>query len=170
MGCASEESNRIKRDSAFSECRVDFGIVVSDLDESAAFYTDALGLTEVGGFSVPATMGGDSGLSDYKPFRVRVFKIDGLANATQVKLMEFPAENPKPIDNEYIHSSLGVSYLTLYVNDMDQAVARARRAGVEPVAKGPIDLPEGFPDGIYLALVRDPDGNLIEFVGPKASE
>ena len=39
-------------------------------------------------------------------------------------------------------------------------------AGGEPLAKGPVRLGER-PDSDYLALVRDPDGNLIELIGPK---
>lgn len=152
----------------YGSMRVDFGIVVSDIDKSAEFYTRALGLVEVEGFDVPAKMGGDSGLSDYKPFHVRKFQVADDPNATQVKIMQFTDAPGQPIDNAFIHSSLGVSYLTFYVKDMTEAVERARRAGVEPIAKGPILLPESLAEGVYLALVRDPDGNLIEFVGPKA--
>ena len=32
---------------------------------------------------------------------------------------------------------------------------------------GPIELPKDLAPGMYLAVVRDPDGNMIEFVGPK---
>jgi len=38
--------------------------------------------------------------------------------------------------------------------------------GGKPLAKGPLRLGER-PDSDYLALVRDPDGNLIELIGPK---
>lgn len=153
----------------FSSTTVDFGIVVSDLDEAAAFYQNGLGLAEVEGFDVPVAMGGDSGLSDNRPFRVRVFKVADVPGATSVKLMSFPDADPAPVDHTFIHSSLGVSYLTLYVSDMSKAVERARRAGAEPLADGPILLPEGFPEGVWLALIRDPDGNLIELVGPDPS-
>ena len=37
---------------------------------------------------------------------------------------------------------------------------RAKKAGVKP-------LPKGLPQGVYLTIVRDPDGNLIELLGPK---
>ena len=36
----------------FSKVTVDLGIVVSDLDKTAKFYTEVIGLTEVKGFSV----------------------------------------------------------------------------------------------------------------------
>lgn len=151
----------------FSSARVDFGIVVSDVEESAAFYK-TLGFKEVEGFDVPAEMGEKSGLTDKdKPFAVRVFQLGDGDDATSVKLMQFadtPSQRP---DNRYIHSSLGIRYLTLYVDDVDAAVGRARAAGTVPLAEGPYLLPAGFPEGIGLACIRDPDGNIIELLGPK---
>jgi hypothetical protein len=44
---------------------------------------------------------------------------------------------------------------------------RLEKAGVKPLAKGPVALPEPLPQGIYLTVVRDPDGNIVELVGPK---
>ena len=73
----------------------------------------------------------------------------------------------KKVDHRHIHSSLGFSYLTIVVKDTTAAVARAKKAGVRPIAKGPVPLPKGLPQGVYLTIVRDPDGNLIELVGPK---
>lgn len=151
----------------FASMRVDFGIVVSDLDKAVAFYRDALGMVEVSPFDVPPEMGGESGLSDYKPFHVRVMKIADDPEATQVKLMDFPGiESQKP-DTEFIHSSLGVGYLTFYVKDIDAALARAAEHGAPVLANGPHRLKPPFPDGIHIAVVRDPDGNMIEFVGPR---
>ena len=40
------------------------------------------------------------------------------------------------------------------------------KAGAKPIAKCPVPLPEGFPAGLALANFRDPDGNLVELVGP----
>ena len=151
----------------FASNTVDFGIVVSDAAKAAEFYQRALGFTEVPGFDVPADMGGDSGLSDYQPFHVRIMVLGQTPGATKVKLMEFrDAPGARP-DNRFIHSTLGVRYLTLYVTEIDAAVERARKAGAAPLAKGPIVLPKGFPAGVYLAVVRDPDGNMIELVGPR---
>ncbi|MEQ9067592.1 MAG: hypothetical protein RLO18_12750, partial [Gimesia chilikensis] len=107
------------------------------------------------------------GLSDYQAFKVYPLVLANDKTATNVKLMQFKEAPGKKVDNSFIHSSLGVSYLTLYVKDMNAALERAKAYGVKPIAKGPISLPEGFPKGVYLALVRDPDGNLVELVGPK---
>ena len=151
----------------FASTTVDFGLVVSDIDRSVRFYKDAVGLMEVEGFDVPTEMGGDSGLSDYKSFHVRILKVADSENATGVKLMQFKDAPGKTVDNAFIHSSYGIRYLTFYVSDMDVAVERAKRAGYPPIVKGPIPLPAGFTEGVYLALLRDPDGNLLELVGPR---
>jgi len=162
-GCAATG----KKLSEFSTPVVDIGIVVSDVEKAATFYKEALGFTEVPGFDVPAAMGADSGLTDGKPFHVRVLKLEDAANATSVKLMQFPDANPARQNNNFIHSTLGFRYLTIYVKDTTAAVERAKKAGATVLAKGPYLLPEGFPRGVYLTCVRDPDGNMIELVGPK---
>ncbi|QDV53411.1 VOC family protein [Gimesia fumaroli] len=151
----------------FAKSTVDFGIVVSDLDKSLNFYKNALGLKEREPFEVTPEMGGDSGLSDNLAFKVYPLVLENDSTATNVKLMQFKDAPGKKVDNSFIHSSLGVSYLTIYVKDTTAALERAKAYGVKPIAKGPISLPEGFPKGIYLTLLRDPDGNLIELVGPK---
>ena len=151
----------------FSSPRVDFGIVVSDIDKAAAFYTQVLGFKEVEGFDVPEVMGRQSGLAD-RPFHVRVFQAGDGSDATNLKIMSFPGLLPPRPDNRTIHAALGIRYLTLYVADNNAAVQRCRKAGVEIMAHGPYLLPEGFPAGVYLTCVRDPDGNIIELVGPSA--
>jgi lactoylglutathione lyase len=151
----------------YATIRVDFGIVVSDVDKTAEFYKNALGLVEVEGFDVPADMGANTGLSDNQPFHVRVFKVADDDNATQVKIMQFKDAPGKRIDNTFIHSSYGVRYLTFYVSNITASVERARKAGAVILAKGPVELPKNIAPGLHLALVRDPDGNMIELIGPK---
>ncbi|HPD30758.1 MAG TPA: VOC family protein [Phycisphaerae bacterium] len=151
----------------YSTARVDFGIVVSDIDKAAQFYKNALGLVEVEGFDVPADMGRNSGLSDNQPFHVRVFKVADDENATQVKIMQFKGAPGKRVDNTFIHSSFGIRYLTFYVQDIAAAAERVRRAGGTVIANGPVELPKELAPGVFLAVVRDPDGNMVELVGPK---
>ncbi|UCG57652.1 MAG: VOC family protein [Phycisphaerales bacterium] len=151
-----------EKTSDFARTTIDIGIVASDVDKAAQFYKDALGFTEVPGFDVSAKMAGDSGLADYKPFRVRVLVLSEEETATRVKLMEFPDAPGKKVDNRFIHSSLGYSYLTIFVSDMNTAVKRAKDPGVIPV-KPPYHLGGNN----YLTLLRDPDGNFVELVGPR---
>ncbi|MDA0833217.1 MAG: VOC family protein [Planctomycetota bacterium] len=153
-------------DVGFARTTVDFGIVVSDIDKSVAFYKDVIGATELDGFDVPADFAGETGLSNNKAFHVHVLVLGEDDTATKIKLMQFPDAPGKKVNNDFIHSSLGVSYLTVFVTDLSASLKRAEAHGVKPVAKGPVGLPEGFPEEIALACVRDPDGNLIELVGP----
>ena len=68
---------------------------------------------------------------------------------------------PEEDRSKFIHSSLGFSYLTIFVNDMDAAVERAKKAGVM-LGKTPSKLGGSN----YLTVYRDPDGNFIELIGP----
>ena len=149
--------------SEFARTTIDMGIVVSDVEKAAQFYKNALGFTEVPGFDVSKEVAGDSGLADYHAFSVRVLALGDEASATRIKIMEFTEAPGKKVDNQFIHSSLGYSYLTISVSDMTAAVNRAKRAGVHPV-KEPYQLGGG---NFYLTLVKDPDGNIIELIGPK---
>jgi catechol 2,3-dioxygenase-like lactoylglutathione lyase family enzyme len=147
---------------SFTRSTIDIGIVTSDVAKAAKFYTEALGFTELGGFDVSKEMGGDSGLVDYQPFHVRQFVLVDEPTATRIKLMQFPGVKSNKVDNKYINSSLGFSYLTIFVSDTTAAVERARKAGVKP-AKEPYRLGNS---NNYLTLLKDPDGNIIELVGP----
>ena len=162
-GCADQSEAGTQ--SAFARTTIDVGIVVSDVKKSAEFYTKALGFTEVSGFDVSAEMGGGSGLTDNQPFKVRVFVLGDEPTATKIKLMEFPQAPGKKVDNQFIHSSLGYSYLTIFVSDMTASVSRAKKAGAVIVKK-----PYQLGGNNYLTLVKDPDGNIIEFVGPAKSD
>jgi catechol 2,3-dioxygenase-like lactoylglutathione lyase family enzyme len=96
---------------------------------------------------------------------VRVFVLGEGELATKVKLMEVPGVAISEGDNAYIHSQLGFRYLTIFIDNTAEAMKRLRAAGVEPVADGPILIGDD-PSGSYLTVIRDPDGNLIELIGP----
>lgn len=127
-GYAATEGSK----SNFARTTIDVGIVVSDVEKAAKFYKEALGFTEVQGFDVSAETGGGSGLTDNKPFHVRVFVLADEPTATKIKLMDFPNAPGKKIDNHFIHSSFGFRYLTIFVLDTKAAVARAKKAGIQP--------------------------------------
>jgi len=147
----------------FPRTTIDVGIVVSNVEKAAQFYKNVIGFTELPGFDVSKEMGGDAGLSDYQAFSVRVLVLADEPDATRIKIMEFTDAPGKKVDNRFINSSLGFSYLTISVSDMTAALERAKKAGVAPVKK-PYQLGTG---NYYLALVKDPDGNIIELLGPK---
>ena len=153
---------------AFPRTTIDLGCVVSDLDASVRFYTEGIGFTEAKGFEVPADLARDAGLTDSKPLAVRVLVLGEGEGATKLKLMRIAGTSPRTGDTEFIHSHAGYRYLTIFVADTDAVLARLAKLGVKPIAKSPVALPESLaPAGTHLTCVRDPDGNLVELIGPR---
>ncbi|MEN6333550.1 MAG: VOC family protein [Phycisphaerales bacterium] len=162
MLSAAERKQQEKK-AEFSSTTVDAGIVAADVEKSAAFYTQALGFARTGQFDVSDQMAGNTGLTDFKPFQVQVFALGKEPSATRLKIMQIPGDGSKSVDNQYIGSSLGLRYLTVHVADMAKATERLAQYGVSPIRP-----PYRLPSGERLVLVRDPDGNLIELVGPQS--
>ena len=153
---------------AFPRTTIDLGCVVSDLDASVRFYTEGIGFTEVQGFDVPADLARDAGLTDTKPLAIRVLVLGEGENATKLKLMQVAGTKPHTGDTEFIHSHTGFRYLTIFVADTDAALARLAKLGVKPLAESPVALPKSLaPAGMHLTCVRDPDGNVVELIGPR---
>lgn len=153
-------------ESKFSSSTIDVGVVVSDVKKSLAFYKDALGFTELPGFKVDGDYASNAGLANKLELDVHVLVLGEAEGATKLKLMDFKSSPGARVDNTYIHSSIGFRYLTIFVKDLKAAVARANQAGGKPVGKTPLPLPKGFPEGMGLAIYRDPDGNPVELIGP----
>src|SRR3989304_138670 len=147
---------------AFSKPTIDIGIVARDVEKSAKFYAETIGLKEIKGFSATAEVGKKIGLVDNQPLNVRVFVTEEVEGATRIKLMSFPAAAGKLADRSYIHSTIGLNYLTLFVSDMGQALARLKKAGVKLLGETPVSLG----GKTQLVAVRDPDGNFVELIGP----
>lgn len=152
----------------FIEPTIDIGCVVSDLDASIKFYTEAIGFKVAGEFSVPADFAKDAGLTDSKALDIKVLTLGGGKGeeATKLKLMQVKGSGGK-VDEAHIDSTLGFSYITVFVKSTDVALARLAKAGVKPIAKGPATLPSTLDPSLSLTIVRDPDGNFVELVGPK---
>lgn len=159
-------NQQTESESPFATEVIDLGMVVSDIEKSLKFYKEALGFEEIEGFKVPGQFAIDSGLANKVQLDVHVLVLGKGEKVTKLKLMQFKTEPGARVDNTFIHSSYGYRYLTIAVKDVNAAVARAQKAGAKPIAKCPVPLPEGFPAGLALANYRDPDGNLIELVGP----
>lgn len=162
-GFANQNSND---ESNFAAPTFDLGMVVSDINKSLKFYTEVIGFTEVQGFKVPPQFAVDTGLANNYELDVHVLVLGQGPTATKLKLMQFKTAPGARVDNSFIHSSYGYRYLTIAVKNLNTAVDKANKAGGKLIAKCPVPLPEGFPAGLALANYRDPDGNLIELVGP----
>ena len=162
-GFANQKSDTASK---FASNTIDLGMVVSDIDKSLKFYKDVIGFTEVPGFKVPGQFAEDTGLANKLELDVHVLVLGEGPSATKLKLMQFKSNPGARVDNSFIHSSYGYRYLTITVSNLNAAVERANQAGGKLIAKCPVELPKGFPEGLALANYRDPDGNLIELVGP----
>ncbi len=144
---------------------IDYGIIVRDIEKSVSFY-ESIGLVKINQFGVPAKLTGDAGLTDYKALDVVMMSASGDDTDTKIKLMQLPGKHKKQ-DQTYIDSTFGMSYQTLFVKDINATVKTLKQNDIAIMAKGPVDLTSaGFTD-VFLILIRDPDGNIIEFVGPK---
>jgi len=155
--CSSQKND-------FSNEVIDVGIVVKDMAQSVKFYKDVLGMQEIPGFTGSAQITGDSGLADYQEVAVRIFVLSDSPKASKIKIMQFTEAPGKLCDQTYINSSYGLSYLTFFVKDMNAAIQRLGKYGVKVDKKSPVAIPG---TDVFLAVVRDPDGNFIELVGPK---
>jgi lactoylglutathione lyase len=119
----------------------------------------------VKGFSVPGAFCEDAGLTDGKPLTIRVFVLGEGESATKLKLMQLAGA--KKNDNQFITNEYGFRYLTIFVSDTTAAMERLTKAGIKPLGKGPVAIPKEIAPSTFLTVVRDPDGNLVELVGPK---
>ena len=52
---------------------------------------------------------------------------------------------------------------SLFGVDMNQILARLKKAGVPTLGETPMEMGAGT----WLVAIKDPDGNFIEFVGPR---
>ena len=146
----------------FTKGVIDIGIVVKDPTRTAEFLTNAIGFTEVKGFAVTSELGKRIGLIDGFATDVRVFTLVDTNLSTRIKVLSFPKAEAKTPDQKFIHSQVGMRYLTLYVQDMKRALERLKAAKVKPIGETPLDLG----GGTYITVVRDPDGNFVELIGP----
>ena len=159
MAAAKQDSGK----SEFSRTTIDLGMVVGDVEKTAVFYREVLGFKELSGFDVSAQMADDTGLTDNRPFKVRVFALGDEPTATKLKIMTIPGAGLKKVDNQYIGSSLGFRYLTINVADLTRPLERLKQHGVAPVKE-----PYRLGGNSYLILVKDPDGNTVELIGPQS--
>ena len=159
----SEES-----EGEFLEPTIDLGCVVSDVEASVKFYTEAIGFQNVGGFEVNGPYAKDVGLTDGSALKITILTLGEGEEATKLKLMQVEGSNQKA-PNDHIHTTLGYSYITIFVKSTDAALERLKNAGVETIANSPLPLPDNLDPAMSITLVRDPDGNFVELVGPNAT-
>ena len=148
--------------SEFSHPGIFVGNVVEDLDKSVEFYTEVIGMTKTGEFSVPTEKCKELGLTDKYDLNVTVLKLEDSPNATEWKLMSVStkAKHPK---QKWMTDDTGMQYITILVNHLDPFIKRCKKHNVEILSKEPSKLAENR----FFILVQDPDGTFIELIGPR---
>ncbi len=137
IDCAGKEKTKMMEPGKDS---LDLGIVVSDINASLNFYQNILGLKFIE--ERPATSG--------TMYRLRF----GTSDFKVIKPFTIPAKGPVGIPNQ-----LGFRYVTFIVKNLSEICEQLKSKGVEFV----MPLKESRP-GTRLAMVKDPDGNIVEFV------
>jgi catechol 2,3-dioxygenase-like lactoylglutathione lyase family enzyme len=119
---------------------LDLGIVVSDIQASLTFYKDLLGLEFVG--TTPVWFG--------TMHRLRF-------GSSDFKLVDPKTVPPKGAIG--LDKQLGFRYVTFVVKNLSEICAELKKKGVEFA----VPEKEARP-GVRIAMVKDPDGNIVEFV------
>jgi catechol 2,3-dioxygenase-like lactoylglutathione lyase family enzyme len=119
---------------------LDLGLVVSDIKASRNFYQDILGLEFVG--ITPVWFG--------TMYRLRF-------GTSDFKLIEPKSVPPRGIIG--LEKQLGFRYVTFVIENLSQLCSDLKNEGIE------FALPETeVRPGVRVAMVKDPDGNIVEFV------
>ena len=123
---------------------VDIGILVVDMERSLHFYRDILGMPVTG--EVRTSMIGAG----------RLVKIE--YGSSLIKLLQMD-DAPTNYSPSGLTSAYGLRYITLLVDDIEQTVTRIEQSG--QTITMPVTI---LGHGVKIAMVEDPDGNVIEFV------
>jgi catechol 2,3-dioxygenase-like lactoylglutathione lyase family enzyme len=119
---------------------LDLGILVSDIKASLNFYQNTLGLEFVG--ITPVWFG--------TMHRLRF-------GTSDFKLIEPKTVPPKGASA--LEKQLGFRYVTFVVKNLSELCAELKGKGIE------FTVPEReVRPGTRIAMVKDPDGNIVEFV------
>ena len=154
-------STKTMAQSEFSSGLIGVGVVTLNLEKSLDFYLNVIGMTKVSEFDVDADFGKISGLSDGVPFHVDVLKLQDSPEANQWKIMSFKKDGSHPMPT-FIQDDTGVQYITIMVNSLEPFLKRIKEHKVKLLGDTPVPL---GPDQ-HFVLVQDPDGTIIELIGP----
>jgi catechol 2,3-dioxygenase-like lactoylglutathione lyase family enzyme len=155
------EAQAVEDTSEFTTGTIQIGVIVQDLEKSIDFYTNVVGMTKTGGFSIDEAFGKKSGLTGGAPFDVTVLKLKDSPEAAEWKLMSFGKEPAHP-PQKYIQDDIGMQYITIFVKSMKPFLERLEKHQVTLLEETPTFLE----DGRQFVFFQDPDGNFIELIGP----
>ena len=147
--------------SEFSSNLISVGVVVTDLEKALDFYINVIGMKKVGEFDVDEEFSKVSGLTGGVPFHVDVLTLEDSPEANQWKLMSFGKDAGHPMP-KYIQDDTGMQYITIMVASLDPFLKRIKKHNVKLLGDTPVPLGTDQ----HFVLVQDPDGSVIELIGP----
>ena len=135
---------------------MEVGFCCRDIEALARFYTEVLGFELISVVEVDAAHARSAALSDVA-YRVARLQTPW---GERIKLLQ-PSKAPKQGESaDWILERCNTAYVTFIVDDLEAMLIRL--AGKAAVLTGREKV-EVRP-GVWLAFVRDPEGNLLEFV------
>ncbi len=128
------------------------GLAVADLARSRAFYEGVFGFVFKNELTIPdagarAVVGMDGPIG----MRAAYFECDGWV----LELLAYEEAGTTPVRNRPMNEP-GLTHISISVDDIDAAASRAVELG------GTVEAGRGFAG--VVAMVRDPDGQLIELL------
>jgi catechol 2,3-dioxygenase-like lactoylglutathione lyase family enzyme len=119
---------------------IDLGVIVRDIKASLNFYKDILGMEFVG--ITPLWFG--------TMHRLRF----GTSDLKLIEPKTIPPQGAIGLENQ-----LGFRYVTFVIENLSQLCFELKNKGIE------FTVPEReMRPGVRIAMVKDPDGNIVEFV------
>lgn len=119
---------------------LDMGVIVSDIKTSLNFYQNILGLEFVG--ITPLSF--------------------GIMHRLRFGTSDFKLVDPKvlpPHGAGGLENQLGFRYVTFVIENLSELCADLQKIGIE------FTVPEKeLRPGVRIAMVKDPDGNIVEFI------
>jgi catechol 2,3-dioxygenase-like lactoylglutathione lyase family enzyme len=130
----------------------------SDLERSLSFYVDLLGFRPLARTTPAAPQPGDAFGLESVQWDAWILQGDAGMAGVVLDLLEWTV--PRPTGRPATLTEEGFAVIGIAQPDLDGTVSRLRAAGHEPTGTAPAG--EGIP---AVAMVRDPDGTLVELVG-----
>ncbi len=133
------------------------GICVSDWERSLRFYHDVLAFRFVSELEVKGEH--SEKLLRLKGVALRAIYLE--REGVRIELLHYASPGHEGDGTPRPMNGLGLTHLSLRVEDLDALLAEFEQAGVEILRDTRIDIPEARTKVIFVC---DPDGTLIELV------
>jgi catechol 2,3-dioxygenase-like lactoylglutathione lyase family enzyme len=124
---------------------LDLGLVTADVGRALAFYTGALGFPKLEEIPFPGV-----GVLHRLKVGESFFK---LLAPEQPPAARAPGGG--------VTGAIGLRYVTFQLTNLDETFEACRSAGAKVLV-----APRALRPGVRMAMVEDPDGNVVELLGP----